>query len=571
SYELKWDGYRILAMKTGRRVRLMSRRHQDWTEAFRPIADEIASLPDRDVVLDGEICALDERGMPSFQLLQNRRRSARLAYFVFDVLMQDGEDLRPLRLDERRARLRAILARAQTKRVVLSETFEGDPSLVLRTACDAGLEGIVAKRNSARYAPASRAGTWLKIKCTEREEFAVVGWLPSELGESRIGSLVLALKENDDRFHFAGKVGTGYDDETRKALASLLARDRVDHATAVGVPRFGGKVRFVRPRWAAEVVFTEWTEGGHVRHPSFVGLREDKRGRVRARADRGRKKCRRRRSYLAPQARPRSHRRDQARARALLRSDRPVDASARVRSPAHAGALGRRQGDRKRRRVSAARARVGTCRAPARAHPREDEGRRVPRRRIDRSARQPRADGHPRDPHVEHDRRRHRASGSRRLRFGSRSGRLVARDRRRRAARAPRARRRGARELREDDGRKGPPRRRAARARSRLGRVPRVLARRRSSNRTGGPGALRAHDEEIGAARLHLHRLLAKRARQHFGRGLLDARAPERAGLGAARVGRDRRHRPRVVHDGRGARSHETSRPRPVATGPGHA
>jgi bifunctional non-homologous end joining protein LigD len=276
SYELKYDGYRILALKSGRDVRLMSRRQQDWTTVFAPIAARVAELGVTSCVLDGEVCALDERGRPSFQLLQNRGRGARLVYFVFDVL-HDPADVRGLPLEERRTRLARILAaRKASSSIIVSSSTVGDGVAVLRAACAEGLEGVVAKQRGSTYAP-GRSRSWLKIKCLLRQEFAVVGWLPLEKTQAAVGSLLLAVFGTDHAFHFAGKVGTGFDDKTRRSLFHLLERDATERPTAEGVPRSGGLVRFVEPKLVVEVAFGEWTEGGHVRHPSFQGVREDKR------------------------------------------------------------------------------------------------------------------------------------------------------------------------------------------------------------------------------------------------------------------------------------------------------
>jgi bifunctional non-homologous end joining protein LigD len=276
SYELKYDGYRILALKSGAEVRLMSRNQQDWTREFAAVAADVAKLAVPGCVLDGEVCALDDRGRPSFQRLQNRARGARLAYFVFDLLYE-GEDLRPLPLEERRLRLgRCVSSKESMSSVVLSSAAHGDGATVLRTACANGFEGVVAKELGARYTP-GRSRTWLKIKCTLRQEFAIVGWLPLATSERAIGSLLLALAEADGSMRYAGKVGTGFDMKMRADLGTLLRRDERKEPTAIDVPRFGGAVHFVKPKHVAEVAFSEWTGGGHVRHPSFQGLRADKR------------------------------------------------------------------------------------------------------------------------------------------------------------------------------------------------------------------------------------------------------------------------------------------------------
>jgi len=277
TYELKFDGYRILALKAGRGVRLLSRRQQDWTAEFGAVAASVAELSQPGCVLDGEVCALDARGVPSFQRLQQRGApGTRLAYFVFDLLWDGAQDLRAAPLSERRARLEAVLAQARPPpSVVLSKAVVASPEGALELACKAGFEGIVAKQRAAPYL-GGRTKTWLKIKCSLRQEFAVVGFLPYLKTQPLVGSLVLALHEPDGQFHFAGKVGTGFDHAARKSLYEALRRHESKTATAVGVPRYGGLVRFAVPRLVAEVSFSEWTAGGHARHPSFQGLRKDK-------------------------------------------------------------------------------------------------------------------------------------------------------------------------------------------------------------------------------------------------------------------------------------------------------
>ncbi|MEA2751527.1 MAG: bifunctional non-ous end joining protein LigD, partial [Myxococcales bacterium] len=148
TYELKWDGYRMLAVKAGEAVRLVSRKRQDYTKEMATVARDVGSLTPDECVLDGEICALDQRGVPSYQLLQNRiRRRASLVYFVFDLLWLDGEDLRGRPIEQRRKKLERVLSRVDRQgTIVVSTASEGDPKAILALACERGLEGIVAKR-----------------------------------------------------------------------------------------------------------------------------------------------------------------------------------------------------------------------------------------------------------------------------------------------------------------------------------------------------------------------------------------------------------------------------------------
>ena len=278
TYELKWDGYRIVAVKAGDAVRLVSRKAQDYGAEFPAVVHDIASLAADECAIDGEVCALDERGVPSFQLLQNRmRRKVPIAFFAFDLLWLDGEDLRGRPIEERRKLLAKVMKRAaKTSTLVLSTATQGDWHAVLDLACTRGLEGIVAKQKGSTY-EAGRRPTWLKVKCKLRQELAIVGYVPLLETQDVVGGLLLAVREKDGRFHYVGKVGTGLDDAMRARLARLLDADRSPTPTAVGAPKLHGLARWSTPKLVAEVELSEWTEGGHVRHPSFQGLRPDKR------------------------------------------------------------------------------------------------------------------------------------------------------------------------------------------------------------------------------------------------------------------------------------------------------
>jgi bifunctional non-homologous end joining protein LigD len=277
-YELKFDGYRILAVHAGRDLRLFSRRAQDWTGDFEAVGAAVGKIRAKEFVIDGEVCALDERGVPRFQLLQNRRgAAARLVYFVFDLLWADGADLRQLPIEDRRERLEQLIAQLpKDSAVSRSSAVPGEPKAILRTACASGLEGIVAKEKGSPYV-GGRQTTWLKIKCTLRQEFVLAGYIPylgTRVGE--VGGLILALKGKDGAFHYAGKVGTGFTNDDRRRLGKLLEAVHTQAPSIADAPRFGGAARWARPKYVGEVEFTEWTEGGHARHPSFQGLRKDK-------------------------------------------------------------------------------------------------------------------------------------------------------------------------------------------------------------------------------------------------------------------------------------------------------
>lgn len=277
-FELKYDGYRILAAKVGDEVRLVSRRGADWTADFPSVADAIRALSD-DVVFDGEICAIDDRGAPSFQRLQNRKRLGRdqpgIIYAVFDLLAYRGTDLRALPIEQRTEMLAKALPR-QTIRppLAVSSAVQGDPDEVLELARRLGFEGIVAKRKGSRYRP-GRSTDWLKRKAVSRQEFVVCGYVPYAGTVREVGSLLVGLYGADGALHYAGKVGTGYDGETRRALGNKLEASRRASSALIDPPRIK-EAHWCEPRLVAEVQFTEWTAGGLIRHPSFIGLRADK-------------------------------------------------------------------------------------------------------------------------------------------------------------------------------------------------------------------------------------------------------------------------------------------------------
>jgi bifunctional non-homologous end joining protein LigD len=272
-FEVKWDGYRAIARVDGGRATLSSRRGQHLTERFAAVAGALpGAVGGRDCVLDGEVCALDANGRPSFSLLQQGR--AALAYFAFDLLELDRRELLDLPLAERRERLAALLAPGDVVR--LSEAFD-DGAALLEVALAQGLEGVVAKRPHSRYRPGTRSRHWLKVKARRREELPVAGWVRGDGARERLGSLVLARPGGDGRLVYAGNVGSGFDERSiDAALAALrpLARETTPLARVPVDPRLRApRVVWTEPRLLADVEFTEWTHDGHVRAPVFRGLR----------------------------------------------------------------------------------------------------------------------------------------------------------------------------------------------------------------------------------------------------------------------------------------------------------
>ena len=278
-HEQKFDGYRILADKDGKKVALMSRRFNDWTKQFPPVVDAVAALPCKRALIDGEVAALLPDGRTSFQALQNAFSGAatNLAYFVFDLLALDGDDLTALPLIERKERLRKLVGK---KRGIIrySDHVEGSGREFFQLACKQGLEGIISKRRDSKYT-GGRGGAWLKTKCILRQEFVIGGYTDPEGARTHIGALLVGYHE-DGKLVYAGKVGTGF---TQKLLVELKRQlEPLEARTCPFSPEpprawTGPGRHWVQPRLVGEVAFSEWTADGRLRHPSFQGVRRDKR------------------------------------------------------------------------------------------------------------------------------------------------------------------------------------------------------------------------------------------------------------------------------------------------------
>jgi bifunctional non-homologous end joining protein LigD len=278
-YEIKWDGYRIIATVAGGDPELRTRRDQDYTKRFENVAKELVkALKTPDCVVDGEVCALDEDGRPSFSAMQQGKPGTPIVYYVFDVLEVEGEPMIELPLEERRKRLEKLLDK-RNRIVTFSESFD-DGETLLAAAEKQRLEGIMAKRLGSRYFPGRRSREWLKIKGHGRQEFVIAGYTR---GQGRragtLGSLVLATFQGGDLV-YVGNVGTGFNDrEIDRLLKKLkpLERDTPPFREVPKMPRIRkGDVTWAEPKLVAEVEFVEWTHDGRLRAPAYKGLREDK-------------------------------------------------------------------------------------------------------------------------------------------------------------------------------------------------------------------------------------------------------------------------------------------------------
>lgn len=282
-YEIKLDGYRMLAAIEGGQVRLRSRNQLDWSERFAPISRALARLKLGSAILDGELCYLDEHGKSSFQRLQNAmprgagtvpdRELRRLRFYVFDVLFHDGVDVRGEGLLERKQRLRILLGKKPPAPLVYSDHLEADGHTAFAQACRLGFEGLIGKRADAPYR-GGRSRDWIKLKCSQRQEFVIAGMVPAEDSRAGFRSLIVAVRENG-RLVYRGRVGTGFDNRTLSELGKRLRELAVDESPLDQAPKLR-KVVWVKPELVCEIAYSEITRDGSLRHPSFQGLRQDK-------------------------------------------------------------------------------------------------------------------------------------------------------------------------------------------------------------------------------------------------------------------------------------------------------
>lgn len=273
-HEMKYDGYRVLIAVGSGQARAYTRSGLDWSEKFGGIVEAAARLDVRSALIDGEAVVMDEDGKSSFQALQGALKGApgTIDYMAFDLLELDGDDLTGLPLTERKEKLRAIVP-DDDPRLRYSEHIVGNGEKLLHNFCDAGLEGVISKLASAKYV-GSRSGGWLKTKCIKRQEFVVVGWTPSDKSRA-FRSLILGVHEKG-ALRYAGKVGTGF---TQDEILRLMATMEPLEQSEATVPAPRAEVRgahWLRPKLVAEIAYTEMTNEGTLRHPSYLGLREDK-------------------------------------------------------------------------------------------------------------------------------------------------------------------------------------------------------------------------------------------------------------------------------------------------------
>jgi bifunctional non-homologous end joining protein LigD len=277
-FEVKFDGYRMLARVEGKSVRLITRNGNDWTDKLVPLQKELLRLKLPDGWYDGEIVVNDEQGRPNFGMLQlafDGSNNAQIVYFIFDAPFLRGYDLREVPLVERRALLASELAKKESDTVRFSAEFGEDPAQLIEAACKLGLEGVIGKRRDSRYV-SRRSPDWVKLKCQQRQEFVIGGYTDPQGSRVGIGSLILGFHDKDGVLRYAGNVGTGFNEATLRDLLKKLKAIETDENPFPPKAVPGRTNHWVKPKLIAEVSFSEWTKTGSIRHPSFQGLRSDK-------------------------------------------------------------------------------------------------------------------------------------------------------------------------------------------------------------------------------------------------------------------------------------------------------
>jgi bifunctional non-homologous end joining protein LigD len=281
-YELKFDGYRALLIKDGADVRIVSRNQKDLTRTYPTVVAAGQKLAARQVVIDGEIVAHDGEGSPSFQALQHSTAPRTIVFYAFDVLHLNGTDLKSLPLDERRAKLPALVGDSG---LVVSQELPGTAAEVVTAVRNLRLEGVIAKRRDSSYEPGERSGTWVKLKLDLQQEFVIGGFRPDG---PKVDALLVGYYVGKE-LRFAAKVRAGFVPRLRRELFAKLTPLKTPRCPFADLPtgrsRWGGGVtaedmremRWVKLQLVAQIRFVEWTADGHLRHAVFLGLRADKR------------------------------------------------------------------------------------------------------------------------------------------------------------------------------------------------------------------------------------------------------------------------------------------------------
>jgi bifunctional non-homologous end joining protein LigD len=288
-YEIKFDGFRALAIKNGDDVRLLSRNNKDFTAKFPEIRDAVARLEPDDAIIDGEIVALDDQGRSSFQLLQRFDMGERppIFFYAFDLLSLNGRNLMPHPLLDRKSQLAEIL-KTSPPLIRYSASLGENAEQLLQKIRELALEGLIGKRKNSQYEPGRRSGAWIKLKLQQEQEMVIGGYTSPKGSRTHFGSLIIGFYTGK-KLQFAGKVGAGFTENTLKSLHTQLKSLAIDHCPFVDLPeshggQYGGNLtaaemkhcHWVRPELVCQVKYSEWTKDGKLRQPVYLGLREDK-------------------------------------------------------------------------------------------------------------------------------------------------------------------------------------------------------------------------------------------------------------------------------------------------------
>jgi bifunctional non-homologous end joining protein LigD len=278
-FEVKFDGYRMLARIENGEARLITRNNNDWTDKLGPLKKELERMKLPDGWYDGEIVVHDANGRPNFGMLQlafDGSNSTDILYFLFDAPYLGGYDLREVALVERRALLEGALAQAEpSDKVRFSAEFGNDPEGLVVAACKIGLEGVIGKRRDSHYV-SRRSPEWIKLKCGLRQEFVIGGYTDPKGSRQGVGSLLLGTYDKDGVLRYCGNVGSGFNAESLREITKKLKALDTDESPFPPRSVPGRQHHWVKPKLIAEVSFSEWTNTGSIRHPVFQGLRSDK-------------------------------------------------------------------------------------------------------------------------------------------------------------------------------------------------------------------------------------------------------------------------------------------------------
>jgi bifunctional non-homologous end joining protein LigD len=289
-YEIKFDGFRALALRGGNEARLVSRNEKDFGGKFAEVMDSLSKLGVQDAIVDGEIVALDEKGRSSFQLLQAfelGQNRPPIFYYAFDLLRLNGENLEDLPIEERKAKLEQLLKKAPAA-IRYSASLGGNAEKLLDQAREFGLEGLIGKRVGSHYEAGRRTGNWIKLKLNQEQEFVIGGYTKPEGARKHFGALLVGVYEGK-QLKFAGKVGTGFSEKLLRTMHGMFQKISREGCPFVDLPekrdrRYGQGVtasemklcHWVEPKMVCQIKFEEWTRDHRLRQPVFLGLREDK-------------------------------------------------------------------------------------------------------------------------------------------------------------------------------------------------------------------------------------------------------------------------------------------------------